>query len=205
MLQKYNALYELRLVQFGRQRIAKGTVGFLGSSSIRLWKTLQRDFQPLPVVNRGLGGSQVEHLNNYADRLLDPNFAGLVLYSGDNDLASGKSPETVCNDWRTFLGHVDRICPGVPTVMLSVKVSPSREPLTDTIFRHNALLREVAVEHQCAYLDICTPMQGPDGHARSSLYVWDGLHLSPRGYDLWGALLWPVLEDTLAHGRRSEG
>jgi lysophospholipase L1-like esterase len=200
-LEQHDALYELRLLAFARQRVTPSTVAFIGSSSIRVWRTLKADFEPVPVVNRGLGGSQLEHLIRYADRLLDPTFAAIVLYGGDNDLAAGKAPEQVCRDWRTFLAQVDRRCPAVPTLLLNVKVSPTREALTETIHRHNGLLRDVARDHRCTYLDVCTPMLGPNGRPRNSFFAWDGLHLSPRGYDLWSALVWPVLEDLLAHGR----
>src|SRR5688572_19564376 len=39
------------------QAPAPGGVLFVGSSSIRLWKTLAEDFPRLPVINRGFGGS----------------------------------------------------------------------------------------------------------------------------------------------------
>src|SRR5512134_2671862 len=32
---------------------------FIGSSTIRLWKTLASDFPGTPVINRGFGGSQI--------------------------------------------------------------------------------------------------------------------------------------------------
>ena len=36
-----------------------GGVLFVGSSSIRLWQTLQSDFPGVPVLNRGFGGSEI--------------------------------------------------------------------------------------------------------------------------------------------------
>src|SRR5690606_17889033 len=36
-----------------------GGVVFVGSSSIRMWETLQEDFEGLDVVNRGFGGSEM--------------------------------------------------------------------------------------------------------------------------------------------------
>ena len=40
-------------------RPAPGGLLFVGSSSIRLWKTLAQDFPEHPVINRGFGGSQI--------------------------------------------------------------------------------------------------------------------------------------------------
>jgi hypothetical protein len=33
---------------------------FVGSSSIRFWKSLPKDFPKYHVINRGFGGSQIE-------------------------------------------------------------------------------------------------------------------------------------------------
>ena len=44
-----------------------GAILFIGSSSIRLWKTLAQDFPDQHVINRGFGGSQIIDSVNYAD------------------------------------------------------------------------------------------------------------------------------------------
>src|SRR5687767_185738 len=73
-----------------------GGVLFVGSSSIRLWTTLAKDFPELPVINRGFGGSQIADSIRYAPRIVLPyKPKTIILYAGDNDLADGKSPEQV--------------------------------------------------------------------------------------------------------------
>src|SRR5258708_1728329 len=37
----------------------KGGILFIGSSTIRLWKTLAQDFPEYKVINRGFGGSEI--------------------------------------------------------------------------------------------------------------------------------------------------
>ena len=71
-----------------------GAVLFIGSSSIRQWKTLAEDFQEYKVINRGFGGSQIIDSVAFADRIIIPYKPRLILlYAGDNDIAAGKSPE----------------------------------------------------------------------------------------------------------------
>src|SRR5829696_3905830 len=48
-------------------RPAPGGIVFAGSSSIRLWTTLEHDFAGLPVLNRGIGGSQIREVTAFAD------------------------------------------------------------------------------------------------------------------------------------------
>src|SRR5262245_57010070 len=58
---------------------------FIGSSSIRLWKTLAADFPGRPVINRGFGGSQIIDSVNYFDRLVLPYHPKLIVfYAGGN-------------------------------------------------------------------------------------------------------------------------
>src|SRR5687768_716800 len=50
----------------------KNAILFIGSSSIRLWKTLEEDFPKHKVINRGFGGSQIAHSVGYVDRIVLP-------------------------------------------------------------------------------------------------------------------------------------
>ena len=43
---------------------------FVGSSSIRFWETLARDFKGTAVINRGFGGSRIADVTRYADRVV---------------------------------------------------------------------------------------------------------------------------------------
>src|SRR6516165_8948100 len=79
-----------------------GAVLFVGSSSIRYWRTLERDMAPLPVLNRGFGGSHLDHVLHYAQRTVLPyRPRAVVLYAGENDLSwpSRKTPDTVFQDF----------------------------------------------------------------------------------------------------------
>ena len=80
---------------------------FVGSSSIRMWKTLTEDFKGLPVINRGFGGSQMSDVTYFANRIVIPYRPREVLvYAGDNDLAAGKTPEQVQADYAEFVQKV---------------------------------------------------------------------------------------------------
>ena len=65
---------------------------FVGSSSIRKWK-LGQSFPDLKTANHGFGGSQLADSVNYFERIVKPmNPSIIVVYAGDNDIASGKTP-----------------------------------------------------------------------------------------------------------------
>src|SRR5688572_13107998 len=50
----------------------KGSVLFIGSSTVRLWKTLAQDFPDHRVINRGFGGSQIIDSAHFAERIIFP-------------------------------------------------------------------------------------------------------------------------------------
>ena len=75
-----------------KQMPAPGGILFIGSSSIRMWKTLKHDFAGFSVINRGFGGSQIADSVYFAGRIVHPyKPRQIVLYAGDNDVAAGKS------------------------------------------------------------------------------------------------------------------
>src|SRR5689334_10304026 len=49
-----------------------GALLFIGSSTIRLWKTLAQDFPTHRVVNRGFGGSEIVDSTHFAERIILP-------------------------------------------------------------------------------------------------------------------------------------
>src|ERR1700694_6142818 len=49
-----------------------GSIVFVGSSSIRMWATLDRDFPGVPVLNRGFGGSEAGGVAPFPQRLCFP-------------------------------------------------------------------------------------------------------------------------------------
>ena len=61
---------------------------FYGSSTIRLWKNLEKNFPKHNVLNLGFGGAFIESLEKYFETLFCfecPKI--IVLYLGGNDLS----------------------------------------------------------------------------------------------------------------------
>ena len=66
---------------------------------------------PLPVLNRGFGGAQLDQVLYYAPRLISPHDPrAVVLYAGDNDLGSftGKTAASVARDLCRLLAWLRR-------------------------------------------------------------------------------------------------
>ena len=172
-----------------------GGVVFVGSSSIKRWD-LDASFPDLGALNRGFGGSHLSDVAFYANRVVRPYRPGfVVVYAGDNDIAAGKTPEQVRDDFEGLSRMIWEASPEATIAFLSIKPSPARWEHWPAMEQANDLIeRACAGDDRLVYVDVASPMLGPDGRPRPELFVEDELHLNDRGYELWVEALRPALE-----------
>ena len=174
----------------------KGGIVFVGSSSIRLWKTLASDFPNHDVLNRGFGGSQVADAVHFADRLIIPYEPRLiVLYAGGNDLNSGKPPEQVFADFKAFVAKVHERLPETEIAFISVSGNPARWAQVEKVKALNAMVEQFAAEApRIEFINVFPHMLASDGLPRPEIFSPDKLHLNAEGYKLWTEIVRPFLK-----------
>lgn len=160
---------------------------FVGSSSIRLWKTLAADFPDLPVINRGFGGSQVIDSVNYADRIVLPYAPQhIVMYAGGNDINAKKSPAQVFADFQSFVATVHRHLPRTRISYISIAPNPARWAQVRDVREANRLIETFTrTDARLGFINVFPHMLGPDDKPRTEIFVDDRLHMNPRGYEIW--------------------
>lgn len=165
----------------------KRSVVFVGSSSIRLWKTLAADFPKHRVINRGFGGSEISDSIYYAKRIVIPYQPRMVvMYAGGNDIHNGKTPERVFTDFTNFVGTVRQSLPRTRIAYISIAPNPARWAEVDKVRAANGLIANY-IRHQRSmeFIDVFPHMLGPDGQPRPEIYSEDRLHMNQHGYALW--------------------
>jgi len=174
----------------------QGAVLFIGSSSIRLWKSLTTDFPGVKVINRGFGGSEIRDSTYFVDRIVTPYHPRLVVfYAGDNDLAGGRTPQQALEDYKAFVDRVRLNLPRVKIDFISIKPSVAREALLDKMKQTNSLIKSyVAKDRDQRFIDVFTPMLNAEGKPRPELFGPDNLHMNANGYELWRAVVAPYLK-----------
>jgi lysophospholipase L1-like esterase len=175
---------------------APGGIVFVGSSSFRMWKSLESDFAGLPVLNRGFGGSTFPEANHYLSRVvLRYRPRTVVVYEGDNDLTFGWGPRQVADDYQSFVRAVRDSLPNAKIVFVSIKPSPSRWKLVDQQREANRLVRRIVARDTLqSYVDVFTPMLGANGRPQPELFISDSLHMTPAGYVIWRRQIAPHLQ-----------
>lgn len=171
-----------------------GGIVFAGSSTMRLWKT-EKSFPDLPVINRGFGGSQMADSVKYADRIILPVKPRIVVvYAGTNDLASGKTPEAVLEDWKALVKKIHDALPETRILFLGIKPTIRRWAMRDRQTRLNELVAEHAKgDRRLGFIETGAAFLGEDGKPRADLLLPDGLHLNDAGYAVLAALVRPYL------------
>jgi len=199
--EKSPARWEKSIVEI-EQRIASGkstpgAVLFVGSSSIRLWK-LEASFPNMVTVNHGFGGSFLSDSVHFFDRIVVPvKPTAIVIYAGDNDIASEKTPETVYDDFQQFVAAVRTKLPECRQVVyIGIKPSVKRWTLAERIQQANALIKaDCDKDPLLEYADVWGPMLTSEGTPNADLLVDDGLHMNEKGYEIWTAAVNSVMKD----------
>jgi len=174
----------------------KNGVLFLGSSTIKLWKTLMTDFPSVPVINRGFGGSEIADATHFAERLVFPHAPKQIIFrSGGNDLQSGKTPIEVFEDFKELVATIHAKLPETEIVFMSWNHSPSRWHAAARERALNELVSRFAeAEPRVRYLDAANVSLDAEGRPRPELFVSDRLHFNADGYKLLAERVRPVLK-----------
>ena len=158
---------------------------FTGSSSIRMWESLESRFPNHIVLNTGFGGSQTSDLMAYLNELVlqhSPN--KIFIYEGDNDIAEGKKPRNIIKTTQEVVNNI-KSAGYNNIVLISAKPSIDRWHLKRKYRKFNRKLEKLCEKDPALkFADVWYPML--DGKKlRPELFIEDGLHMNETGYDIW--------------------
>lgn len=176
---------------------------FVGSSSFVKWKDdLASDMAPLPVIDRGFGGSHIEYVNEWFDEIVAPyRPRAIVLYAGENDLDAGKTVPQVIADFDTFMQRKRQALGQTPVYFISVKPSKLRWAQLPLQTQLNEAIRAGAeARSDMHYIDVVQPML-EQGRPKD-IFLPDNLHMTRAGYELWTPIVRAaLLPDTEGQAR----
>jgi lysophospholipase L1-like esterase len=178
----------------------KNAILFVGSSSFTKWTDIQAYFPDKKVINRGFGGSTLPDVIRYADDIIFPyQPKQVVIYCGENDLASGDdvTAGTVYQRFQQLYNIIHSKLPKANITYIAMKPSPSRRNIWGPIMAANGMIRDFLSEKDNAYyIDVYYPMLSKGTETHASYFTSDSLHMNEKGYKLWQYILEPYLVRT---------
>lgn len=170
---------------------------FTGSSSFTKWTDVQQYFPGYTILNRGFGGSMLPDLIYYEnDVIFNYHPRQIVIYCGDNDLASSDSvtAQIVFTRFKKLYADIRKYDPSVSVVYVSIKPSPSRWALKDKMIAANALIKNyLQRQKHASFVNIWNEMLDANGKPKADLFIADNLHMNAKGYAIWQKKLRPYL------------
>lgn len=175
------------------ENYSEDAILFAGSSSIRLWTTLEKDMAPYPVIQRGFGGSKLSDMVVYACRIFDPHPCKAIVIFVANDIAdtdNDKSPEEVAKLFRYILKTIRKTHPVTPVFWIAVTPTPLRWKVWPEIEKANGLIKHICENQNNTYF-IRTDFAflNDSGQPINELFRDDKLHLTDKGYAVWTKII----------------
>lgn len=169
-------------------------VVFYGSSTIRLWNDLQKDFPHTNTLNLGFGGAFISSLSHHFDRLFTFDAPKtIVLYLGGNDLSLGWTAGKIVEKIKMLIEKIHRKFPSSNILNLSIKPSLERAEQLEKIIEINRAMEASAKKspflEQVDFFDALMR----DDNVNPQYLLQDGLHLNEQGYKVLKNHLLPYL------------
>lgn len=165
-----------------------GVILFVGSSSFRLWKNVKTDLSNQNILNRAFGGATLLDMLYYKDKnLLNYNPSKIVMYCGENDVASSEKVDgkEVFKRFKKLYKIIKKQYPNVPFVFVSIKPSILRWSMKDRMMDANERIsRYLSHKKQTTFVNVWDAML-ENGEPKKDIFIQDNLHMNSKGYAIW--------------------
>ena len=165
---------------------------FVGSSSIRRWVDLAEHMAPIPVINRGFGGSKIGDVIYHSEVLFQAESPlAIVIFVGTNDITPGgsKSLGVMVEAFEHMMDGVRRQHPETPVYYIAITPSPLRWEVWDESQAINRAINDLADGMANTYVIDTADQLMSEGVPDDNNYVFDRLHLSEKGYAIWAEII----------------
>tara|TARA_A100000164_G_scaffold106125_1_gene93223 strand:- start:5178 stop:6563 length:1386 start_codon:yes stop_codon:yes gene_type:complete len=156
-----------------------------GSSTLRLWKNFDEDFENFNTLNLGFGGSLISNMiDNFEVLFKEISPKTIILYCGGNDLAVGLDPEKIFKKLIVLIKMIKEKFKKIKIINIQLKPSLERISKMDKINLLNKRIsdhfkrRKNLIQLEC-FDDIMI-----NGDIDETFFLRDGLHLNDKGYEL---------------------
>jgi lysophospholipase L1-like esterase len=179
-----------------RSPITSADIVFLGDSLTESFD-LEHYFKIANVRNRGISGDTTYQVRYRLEEIIRAKPKKLFLMIGINDFFQGTDEITILRHIASIIEEFQQNSPETELFAQSILPVNELKLMTDeninlSIFSLNDGLRLICHEFQIHFADIYADFLNNQGEMDEK-YTFDGVHLSPAGYDLWARLIEPLV------------
>jgi len=185
-----------------KETYSNQAVLFIGSSSIRLWKSIEEDLDTYEPIKRGYGGAHYYDIIHFTNRLVSPHKVKAIaifvanyitgIENGINNQTVNRdlSPKEVLRLVKFVTKEIRKSHEKVPVFFIETTPTSKRWKVWDKISKANDLIENYTSKYEnLYYINTRSFYIGSDGIPNDSLFVKDKLHLNREGYKLWGKII----------------
>ena len=185
-----------------KETYSNQAVLFIGSSSIRLWKSIEEDLDTYEPIKRGYGGAHYYDIIHFTNRLVSPHKVKAIAIFVANDITGKEnginnqtvnrdlSPKEVLRLVKFVTKEIRKSHEKVPIFFIETTPTSKRWKVWDKISKANDLIENYTSKYEnLYYINTRSFYIGSDGMPNDSLFVKDKLHLNREGYKLWGKII----------------
>ena len=174
------------------EKYTKNAILFIGSSSIRLWKTINQDLGGYEPIKRGYGGTRYTDLIHFTERLVSAHNVEAIGIFVANDITGGGSDLSPLEVFDLTKLIVRQIRKTHKKAIFFIETTPTlkRWKAWPKISYANDLIKEYCEsKDNLYYISTRNHYIGDNGLPTEELFIRDKLHLNRKGYALWGEII----------------
>lgn len=176
-----------------KQTKDKEVILFIGSSSIRMWKSIEQDIRPYKSIRRGYGGARYTDLIHFTEQLVEPHDVKAVVIFVANDITGSKNdlkPKEILRLVKYIVKSIRKTHINKPIFFIETTPTSSRWNVWSQISYTNDLIRDFCSINDNLFF-ICTRsfFIAPNGQPIDDYFEVDRLHLNKKGYSVWGEII----------------
>ncbi len=188
-----NANYKIQTELFERYKTGHADVVMLGNS-LTQWADWNELLGRTNIANRGIAGDITEGYLQRMDQIyrLKPKLC--FVEGGINDLYSNVPVDVVFENYKKIVENL-RSHKIIPILQSTLFVSPkwhSAAAKNKEVAELNSLLQAFSKKNNIEFINLNATMSA-DNQLHDNL-TYDGVHLTAKGYELWGAEVENVLK-----------
>jgi lysophospholipase L1-like esterase len=163
---------------------------FFGNSLIEMWD-VNYYFNDSTILNCGITGDFSEGLLKRCGTIINLKPEKLFIEIGINDIIEKIPLGEICNNYEQLITCIQHESPqtkiyiqsNLPLIINRPSLLTNDDDVNSQVLKQNENLKLLAKKYNCVYVDIYSEMIKEKD--RASLFIWDGLHLTPKAYLIW--------------------